>query len=107
MHRNKTMRAVARLFDHLIGHRVGEIAKAERTSGLKINGKLQYGCNGRNPSLMDVPEDLAVMVFVARCQRSGLNAFVRAGSAAWSLGNSSRAIATIRQPSQATTLKIP
>ena len=39
------------------------------------------------------------MVFVARCQRSRLNAFVRACSAAWSLGDSLSAIAAIRQPS--------
>ena len=45
MHRTKTMRAVD-----------------ERTGGLKINGKLQYGCHGRNPSLIDVREDLAAMV---------------------------------------------
>ena len=79
MRSSKTMRAVARLIrsPHAWACRVGGMA---RPSGLAVLRLMAFSmvATAETSSLIDVREDLSAMVFVARCQRSRLNVFVRA-----------------------------
>jgi hypothetical protein len=49
-----------------------------RSAARLLMASFSMVATAETPSLIDVREDLAAMVFVARCQRSRLNAFVRA-----------------------------
>jgi len=53
-----------------------------RSAARLLMASFSMVATAETPSLIDVREDLAAMVFVARCQRSRLNAFVRAWPAA-------------------------
>ena len=51
---------------------------SRRSAARLLMASFSMVATAETPSLIDVREDLAAMVFVARCQRSRLNAFVRA-----------------------------
>ena len=58
--------------------RVGGMARPSALAVLRLMASFSMVATAETPSLIDVREDLSAMVFVARCQRSRLNVFVRA-----------------------------